>query len=138
MIFVSFECYRRMIIVVNTGKFLFSAKCNEDSSGNECCNRGTCVDQGTDQHVCRCDAGGKNGVNGTCEDCTPLAGCNKEHTEEGSGCFDGSGVQFPNSCICTEGWTGLLCDTPQCLSSFGNPIECENGECKEGGLVSVT
>ena len=139
MIFVSYEKYRRMLIKLFTDKFL-SAECNKDDSGNECSNRGTCVDQGEDDHVCRCDAGWKNSGDGICESCVPLAGCVEEHTEEGSGCHspDGKGgfEQIPNSCICTEGWKGVLCDTPQCLSSGGHPLECENGECKEGGLVS--
>ena len=88
----------RMLIKLFTDKFL-SAKCNEDSSGNECSNQGTCVDQGGDQHVCRCDAGWENGGSGICESCVPLAGCVEEHTESGSGCHSADGTQNPNSCI---------------------------------------
>ena len=133
----------RILREVYTNNFL-TAKCGVDHEENECSNRGTCVDQGGDQHVCRCDAGWENiqSGSGICESCVPLAGCVTEHTESGSGCHSPdpnskSGFeQIPNSCICTEGWTGVLCDTPQCLSSGGHPLECENGECKEGGLVS--
>ena len=112
---------------------IFSAECDKDGDGNECSNHGACVEQGTEDHVCRCNTGW---VGSICDSCAPVVGCDTRHTVNATGCFDINGEPVPNSCQCQAGWTGPLCDVAQCLDSDDNPIECANGECREGGIVS--
>ena len=71
-----------------------------------------------------------------CDGCAPVDGCDTTHTVNATGCINKNGEPVPNSCQCQPGWKGPLCDTAQCLDSKDNPIECANGECKDGGMVS--
>merc|ERR1719204_1809008 len=71
-----------------------------------------------------------------CDGCAPIDGCDTTHTVNATGCINKNGEPVPNSCQCQSGWKGPLCDTAQCLDSKDNPIECANGECKDGGIKS--
>ena len=103
------------------------------------------MDTAGEEHECKCNLGWGGD---TCDTCTHLSGCKVEHTidvdpdqDNGpDGCKviidtdeDGSGdevVDIPNSCQCTEHWTGIFCEQPRCLADNGDEITCVNGFCK--------
>ena len=133
-IFVSVQQVDGIILYMKL--VMFSAECDKDGDGNECSNHGTCVALGAmawPYHGCRCNTGW---VGPICEGCAPIVGCDTRHTVNVTGCIDKNGEPVPNSCQCQTEWTGLLCDVAQCLDSNDKPIQCANGECREGGIVS--
>jgi len=122
------------------------ALCDTPKCTDDCNNNGICVDTAGEEHECKCNLGWGGD---TCDTCTHLSGCKVEHTidvdpdqDNGpDGCKviidtdeDGSGdevVDIPNSCQCTEHWTGIFCEQPRCLAEDGKTeITCVNGFCK--------
>jgi len=110
---------------------------SDENSKPDCNNHGICVDTAEDEHECKCNLGWGGS---TCQECTPLMGCKAEHTFDvdedgkGDGCKVKHGdevVQHPNSCQCTNHWTGIFCEQPKCLTGDQKTeITCVNGECK--------
>jgi len=109
----------------------------------DCYNNGICVDTADEEHFCKCNLGWTGQY---CYFCNPLMGCVLDHTIDVDGDGDGDGCKripadgsndfdnIPNTCQCTENWTGIFCEQPRCLDEEGlEEIECVNGVCTEGG-----
>ena len=113
----------------------FTAACPD-----HCSNQGKCVVTSDGGRQCNCNLGW---TGETCADCTANVGCilNNTITEQGCQKLDPDNstltIDEPNTCQCSDDWQGPFCGIPKCLNSAGNEtLECVNGVCTEGGVVS--
>jgi len=117
------------------------ALCDTPKCQDNCNNHGKCVDIAGDEHECKCNLGWTGEY---CDECEPLMGCKIEHTIDvnddtiGDGCkikdADDKIALLPNTCQCTDDWTGIFCEQPKCRDDEdGSEISCVNGECTQGG-----
>ena len=112
----------------------FAAACPD-----HCSNQGKCVVTSDGGRQCNCNLGW---TGETCANCTANVGCNLNNTITDLGCqkYDHDQSELldePNTCQCNDNWQGPFCGIPKCLNSLGNEtIDCVNGVCTEGGVVS--